>query len=257
MNASLHQRSPDQASFPSEALAVRDRLAVVQDTLSDCPYVADTPSRLPLHYPTGILTASDVDDLLAGGFRRSGTVMYYTRCPTCQACEATRVDVRSFRWTKSMRRVLQRAEKELTMRFQPPIVDDDRVRLYNRHRRGRHLDAGGTDSAVDANAYASFLTHSCWQTLELEIRLDGELVAVSIMDLGEQSVSAVYTHFEPDYARYSLGTLAILQQIKWAQANHRRWVYLGFYVAENRHLNYKSRFKPQQRRIHGRWHVFD
>ncbi|HBJ33240.1 MAG TPA: arginyltransferase, partial [Planctomycetaceae bacterium] len=67
----------------------------------------------------------------------------------------------------------------------------------------------------------------------------------------------VYTHFDPDYSKYSLGTYAILRQIAWAQQTRRQYVYLGMYVQENSHLNYKSRFIVQQRLIRGEWVTFD
>jgi arginine-tRNA-protein transferase len=82
---------------------------------------------------------------------------------------------------------------------------------------------------------------------------DRRLIAVSIVDLGDTSTSAVYTFFDPTEHRYSPGTFAILRQIKWAEQTGREFVYLGMYVAANRHLNYKSRFGPQQRFIDGSW----
>ena len=225
---------------------------VVHDGPTPCPYVAGLSARLPLYLPLTTLTLEDTDLLLAGGLRRSGAVVYYTRCHACQACEPTRVDVQSFQPTRSMRRVLRRAERDLALTWQTPRVDPDRVALYNRHRSQRGL--GNDDYPIDAADYRAFLTDSCFHTLELEIKKDGQLIGISIMDVGRQSVSAVYTHFDPAAARYSPGTLAVLQQISWARNYHRRWVYLGLYVASNAHLNYKAKFLPQQRRIGGTWH---
>ena len=81
--------------------------------------------------------------------------------------------------------------------------------------------------------------------------------AISIVDIGRTSTSAVYTHFDPRASRYSLGTYAILRQIEWARENGRQYVYLGMFVADNQHLNYKARFLPQQRLIEGRWYEFN
>ena len=67
------------------------------------------------------------------------------------------------------------------------------------------------------------------------------------MDVGSTAISMVYTYFDPDASWYSLGTLAVLRQIIWAAEHRRRYAYLGFYVTENPHLNYKARFTPQQR----------
>lgn len=209
---------------------------------------------MPLFYPATALSANDVDMLLASGFRRSGQLVYFTRCTPCHACEPTRVDVNTFRWSRSFKRVLNRAEKHIDMRWQSPQCDADRLRLYNKHREGRNL---GTSPPIDADDYRSFLLNSCFETLELEMRVDGELIGISIMDVGQTSISAVYTHFDPNAARFSPGTLAVLKQIQWAQNHHRRWAYLGLYVASNPHLNYKARFQPQERRINDIWVSID
>lgn len=237
-------------NFPSQALPVRDRLLQVQDSPSPCPYIDSLTAHMPLLYPVAPLDGDDVDSLLAGGFRRSGSLLYYTRCAPCYACEPTRVDVSTFQFSGSFKRVLRRAENELSLTWQKPLVDESRVQLYNAHRVGRDL---GNHPPIDASEYRGFLTDSCWPTLELEIRSGDQLIGISIMDVGRTSVSAVYTHFDPAASRFSPGTLSVLKQIEWATAHHRRWVYLGLYVRSNPHLNYKSRFVPQQRLIAGEW----
>ncbi|TWT59214.1 arginyltransferase [Allorhodopirellula solitaria] len=236
--------------FPFQALPVRDRLIEVQDAPTPCPYIDSMTARMPLLYPTTPLDGDDVDRLLEGGFRRSGAMLYFTRCAPCHACEPTRVNAGTFRMSGSLKRVLRRAEKELTLTWQTPRVDEQRVRLYNAHRLGRDL---GKNPPIDAADYRAFLTDSCWPTLELEMRRRDQLIGISIMDVGRTSVSAVYTHFDPAAARYSPGTLGVLKQIEWALEHERKWVYLGLYVSSNAHLNYKARFVPQQRLIDGQW----
>ena len=203
----------------------------------------------------GGLGAEQFDELLATGYRRSGVFVYQTRCPGCQQCRPTRVLVDQFRWGRSFKRVLARANAELTCVWGPPQVDSRRVDLFNRHRTGRGL-TGEDSEPAGAAAYRSFLAESCCQTAELSVWRGDELMAVSIMDVGAMSISMVYTSFEPGAhaARLSLGTLAVLRQILWAAEHRRRYAYLGFYVADNPHLNYKSRFTPQQRYDGEHWH---
>jgi arginine-tRNA-protein transferase len=150
-----------------------------------------------------------------------------------------------------MRRVLNRCERELRWHWAQPRVDARRISLFNQHREARGLGQGG--SPIDAESYRSFLTDTCCSTMELAVFRDDQLIAVSIVDVGEQSTSAVYTFFDPAEHHYSLGTFAILKQIQWAQRSGRRYVYLGMYVAANRHLNYKARFAPQQRLVDDQW----
>lgn len=234
---------------------VERRLIVIQDQAQACPYVSDTVARMPLRLPIGKLTADMMESLLAMGYRRSGDFVYRTQCPTCKACEPTRVVVDQFQWTTSMRRVLKRGDAALTMRVGPMQSDRSRVDLFNLHRLGRNL--AREEEPVDEEGYRSFLVESCCDTVELSFWLDDRLVAVAIVDQTTHSLSAVYTYFDPTLSRFSLGTYAILKQFERVSQWGMTYLYLGMYVATNIHLNYKSRFMPQQRLIDGQWCDFE
>ncbi|TWT54418.1 arginyl-tRNA-protein transferase [Rubripirellula amarantea] len=231
------------------------RLVVVQDQTQPCPYLDDVTARMPLRLPVGNVTPGAIDEMLSLGFRRSGDFAYRTECPTCTQCHPTRVNVAKFDLTRSMKRVLNRGDRELKCTWQMPEVDFKRADLFNLHRRERKL--GSPDEVVSPESYRSFLVDSFCETQELSLWLSDELISVSIVDIGASSISAVYTHFNPDYHRYSLGTYAILKQIEWARRNQKNFVYLGMYVANNAHLNYKARFMPQERLVDGEWIAFD
>jgi arginine-tRNA-protein transferase len=98
-----------------------------------------------------------------------------------------------------------------------------------------------------------FLINTSCPTIELSFWLQNRLAAVSIVDCGQDSLSAVYTYFDPEFSDLSLGTYAIIRQFRWATRTNRTWLYLGMYVAQNRHLNYKGTFLPQQRFQQGNW----
>lgn len=206
---------------------------------------------MPLRLPVGEVTPEVTDGLLALGYRRSGDFVYRAECPQCRECKPTRVDVSKFRYTGSLTRVKKRGDRDLTFQWGRPLVDEHRIWLFNQHRAQRGLGQGSTD--IDAESYRAFLANTCCHTKELAIYLGQSLVAVSIVDIGRRSTSAVYTHFDPAAGRYSLGTYALLKQIEWAQQNGRQFVYLGMYVAANPHLNYKARFLPQQRLFGDTW----
>ncbi len=227
------------------------RLVVLQDQLQECPYLSNQVARMPLQLATRPLDHRATDELLACGYRRTGIFVYRTQCPQCQACEPTRIDLARFQFSSSMRRVLRRADQSLHYEWGPPQVDPRRVELFNQHRHERGLDRG--DRQVNLSDYQSFLTDSCFETMELAVYEQQKLIAVAIVDVGETSMSAVYTLFDPAASRYSLGTYAILKQIQWGWERAKQYLYLGLYVAENEHLNYKARFMPQQRYISGRW----
>lgn len=221
------------------------------DEPSDCPYLDDQEARMPLVVPTRRITPEELDVMLENGRRRSGVFYYHTQCPRCSACQPTRVDVHRFEWTTSLKRVRSRGDKQIVCEFAAPQIDQERLDLFNRHRDLRGLNR--RETAYQWDDLKSFLVDSSCPTTELSFWVDSKLVGVSIVDCGQQSLSAVYTYFDPDYSKLSLGTYSVLKQFQWALESSRRWVYLGMYVAQNQHLSYKARFTPQQRWINNQW----
>lgn len=226
-------------------------LVAVEDRPQPCPYLPGVTARMPLELAFFPVSPNAADRLLDGGYRRSGVFLYRTRCPNCSACEPTRIELDKFRIRASMRRVLRRGGRDLKYRWGRPQLDTERVDLFNRHRRLRGLGSG--QAAADAADYRAFLVETPLDSWELAIEREGRLVGVAIVDQAADSLSAVYTYFDPAEKRYSLGTFAILRQVERGRALGLRYLYLGMYVAENRHLNYKATFVPQQRLRGGRW----
>jgi arginine-tRNA-protein transferase len=224
------------------------------DTEHACSYLHDRQAIMPLVYPLRKITPTELDQYLEHGRRRSGSFLYHTACPHCQACEPTRLRVDQVLWTRSMRRVLIRGDRLLKMVVGAPSLDERRLTLFNLHRSQRRL--GPEDAPYGPSDFQGFLIDSCCDTLELSFWREERLVACSIIDVGQVSVSAVYTYFDPAQSALSLGTYAILKQIEWVGQTGRQLVYLGMYVSENQHLRYKARFAPQERYRNGRWEFF-
>jgi arginyl-tRNA--protein-N-Asp/Glu arginylyltransferase len=228
----------------------------VLDNVHPCSYLDDQTASMPLILPGRFVAGDEFDQMLANGLRRSGYFTYFTACDGCSACEPTRVEVARFRWSYSWRRILKRGDELLQTQCVEPEYSEEKLRLFNLHRN--HRDLGSGDRDYESTDYEGFLVDSCCEaTIELQIRKGDQLVAVSIIDCGTQSLSAVYTFFDPEFEKLSLGTYAILKQLQFAEITGRKYVYLGMYVSQNRHLNYKCRFTPQERFIHGEWVPFE
>ena len=206
---------------------------------------------MPLEWPMQSLSAEKLDSLLDRGYRRSGPFLYRTRCPACSACEPTRIDIREFSPTRSMRRVLNRGDRDLQIRIAAPSVDTDRIDLFNRHRLERSLSR--EQGVVDESDYSGFLVDTICNTREISYWLDDQLVGIATSDIGRESISLVYCYFDPAASGYSVGTYSILKHIEFARQWQMRYVYLGMYVSSNSHLNYKGRFLPQYRFQQGSW----
>lgn len=230
------------------------RFLVVANETEACPYLPGRTMCLPLRMPLTRLSPDQFDRQLDEGDRRTGPLLYRPACPSCDACEAIRVPVGRFRPTRSQRRVLKRNAGEVEVRRVRPTVTARHLELYNRHSRERGLSLRA-EPATERD-YRFFLIETCVDTWEVQYLVRGRLVAVSILDFGRAAVSSVYHYFDPDEERRSLGVFSVLKEIELCAALGVEWYYLGLYVADCAHLNYKATYWPHQRRVEGAWREF-
>jgi arginine-tRNA-protein transferase len=225
---------------------------VVYDEPHDCPYVPGRIAVLPLRVPSRRLSGEELDERLSAGDRRQGMFLYRTACLDCRACEPIRLDASTFEMNRSQRRVLVRGDREINVEIGPPVLDDQRVELYNRHKRLRGLG----DGEIDLAGYRQFLVMTCCESFELRYRVEGKLIGVALADRSADALSAVYCFYDPTYERLSLGTYSILKQIEFCRGFNLRHLYLGLYIGDCERMRYKSRFLPHERLLEGQWQHF-
>lgn len=80
--------------------------------------------------------------------------------------------------------------------------------------------------------------HQCY-------RLDGQLVAVGVLDLLPECVSAKYFFYHESIHKFQAGKLGALHEIALAAEKGYRWWYSGFYIHTCPKMRYKIDFKPQ------------
>jgi len=101
--------------------------------------------------------------------------------------------------------------------------------------------------------FERFLISDWCDTEFCTLRLNGKLLAVAVTDIVSTGLSAVYTYFDPEFEKRSLGTAAIMMQIQLANDLGLDYVYLGYWIEESRKMNYKSFYKPQERYVNDNW----
>ena len=105
----------------------------------------------------------------------------------------------------------------------------------------------------ERDQYESFLNDGLGCANYYRLYQGSRLVAVTVADKMLDGLAAIYTFFDPDQPRRSLGTEAILLQIRQAQCMGLPFVYLGYWIDGCRKMSYKSRFTPLELFVDGHW----
>ncbi len=207
-----------------------------------CPYISGRVERKLITELAGRDAVTFYNALSRAGFRRSHHLAYRPACASCAACVPVRIPVADFAATRSLRRI-QRLNGDLAVRVVEPHATLEHYRLFARYERSRHADSdmasmtfGDFRAMIDGSPVASRL-------VELR-RADGALLGTCLVDVLDDGLSAVYSFFDPEERRRSLGTLLVLALVEQGRQCDLPYAYLGYWIAESPKMAYKARFRP-------------
>jgi arginine-tRNA-protein transferase len=210
----------------------------LQNIPTECPY------GLPRQAMYGMARFSDIPAdimgiLLAAGYRRYGNSIYTMRCKNCRSCIPIKLEPVEFSANRSQRRCAQR-NRDLSIARMPLTPDKEGITLLQRFFDSRY--PGKNNQAADY--YAGFFLNSAHFSMEIRLYAGKDLVGSSIVDVGRTWLNAVYFSFAPESAKRGLGVFNIINLIEFCKEQNIPNLYLGYWLAECRAMNYKAAFLP-------------
>ena len=228
---------------------------------SPCPYLAGKEERKVFTHLVGERAAELNNILTQGGFRRSQSIAYRPACEGCRCCISVRVVANEFCATRSMRRIVNR-NADIASEMKIAVPTSEQYAIFRAYLDSRHRDGGMADMTV--LDYAMMVEDSHIETRIVEYRRGdsasavpggraGDLIAVALTDVLGDGLSMVYSFFDPEQSARSLGTLMVLDHVERARGMGLPYVYLGYWVRGSHKMDYKGRFRPQERLTPDGW----
>ncbi|KAL2333349.1 hypothetical protein Fmac_014562 [Flemingia macrophylla] len=154
--------------------------------------------------------------------------------------------------------------RKLEIRLNRSSFDPEEFALYKRYQLKVHNDKPHT---VTETSYCRFLVdtpllrvshtgdnrvpHCGFGSFHQQYLIDGQLVAVGVIDILPNCLSSKYLFWDPDFAFLSLGKYSALKEIGWVKENQvhcpsLQYYYLGYYIHSCNKMRYKAAYRPSE-----------
>ncbi|GER54461.1 arginyl-tRNA--protein transferase 1 [Striga asiatica] len=159
---------------------------------------------------------------------------------------------------------LQSLCRRFEVRLKRSSFDDEEYSLYRKYQIKVHNDA---PDHVTESSYKRFLvdtplihvpangdqtTPPCgFGSFHQQYVVDGNLIAVGVIDILPKCLSSKYLFWDPDFAFLSLGKFSALEEIRWVSENQLHcpsleFYYLGYYIHSCSKMRYKAAYRPSE-----------
>ncbi|MGI8638077.1 MAG: GNAT family N-acetyltransferase, partial [Segetibacter sp.] len=143
--------------------------------------------------------------------------------------------VKECRLEKSASTILKKCAR-FSVSFQNAYVDDEIEQLYALYKNHVHF----TISPTCADYLHQELLPQPFDSMMVQVRDEGRLIATGYFDMGTRSIAGIMNIYHPQYQKYSLGKLLILQKLQYALSQNKVFYYTGYISTGNTRFDYKT-----------------
>lgn len=183
---------------------------------------------------------SSFDNLLAAGYYRMQHLMF-----TCNDTSLSddgplipvfwlRTLVNQCRLSKAAHTIIKKCAR-FTVSVQTALVNDEIETLYAQYKN--HVAFSVSSSCTDY--LHQELLPQPFDAMMVTVRDFNQLIAVGFFDLGGNSIAGIMNIYHPQYNRYSLGKLLILQKLQFAASHKKFFYYTGYISPGSTRFDYK------------------
>jgi len=194
-----------------------------------------------IHNPPHI-KGSVLDKYLAAGWYRFGnkifTIDCFTEKETVFPVYWLRYNIQNLKWGKGEEKIFKK-NKKFTVIIKPFENSDELERLHDLYFE--NIDFVTTSTIAEL---LEDLTRSVYNTMLIEIRDQGKLIAAGIFDYGSNSIAGIKNIFHPDYKKYSLGKYLMLLKCDYCKQQNLIWYYPGYFAPGYKKFDYKLSIDP-------------
>lgn len=195
---------------------------------------------IQFYYPEK-LSPSDLDYYLSRGWFRNSVMLHNSKVicldQKISSILNIRLDLEDYQPSKSLRKILKKNKKEFTFQIGPVKLTEEKEELYRQHL---HKFKGFLFSSLEQFLFAN-ISNSVFDTFELCIFKEEELVGYSLFDLGNSSMASLLAVYNSNYGSYSPGIYSMLLEVEYALSLGLKHYYPGYVLNNSDDFDYKLR----------------
>lgn len=191
---------------------------------------------------TGYLTSDELDFYLSLGFRHFGIHFYRYDVGTFRDEKVhvlpLRINLANYKKSKSQKKIWNK-NQNFKIKIEKTNITEEINILFDKHKnRFKEYIPDSIYTFIN-----QINPHEIPCEMNQVIVLDKEkIIAVSFLDIGNNSTSSIYGMFDPDYEDFSLGIYTMLLEIEFSIQNNKIYYYPGYAYIEPSFYDYKKQF---------------